>query len=517
MKHGVWVSSSSGNDSIHARAFLFEKIIPHSPPERRGWGRFGQQTPCPLLGGLCYNDVMNSALKYLTIPYALLALGAIAYFSIMQPENYVVVGISALIVLLPIFFVSTEYGVLTLIVIRPIIDAFSGYTIITIQNIGLNMNSVLGVMVCVWGVYVILKESIHWKDVTGRWWILALLLWSGICFVSTISFTSSLSEWLRIASVLVIFVVAQHIAKHDQHFIVWVINAVAISAVVPILVGFYQLVTYGGLSWGDLSNRIYGTFGHPNVLAFYMVMLLSVTIVRHFSAPHPHRSLLYPWILMIGIVTLLFTYTRGAWIGFGLVLFILGVFKYRKPLIITSAVVCLILVSGQVVNTVLINNFNLNLNDIPLVNRFTTRNDEADSINWRLEVFQKMAPKVLDRPVFGVGLGNFVTLRQQGDIGLFDDPEAHDDYLRLAIEIGIPGLLLYVGFLLTLLFSAWKHYWHAGKDAWQKTYAIGFGGLILAFIIMSAGDNLLQETPVMWTFMLIVGSMLGMNTKSDAI
>lgn len=455
---------------------------------------------------------MSQMLKYLTIPYALLAVGAIAYFSIVQPENYVVVGISALIVLLPIFFVSTEYGLLTLIIIRPVIDTFSGYTIITIQNIGLNLNAILGVMVCVWGLYVILKESIHWKDITGRWWLLGLLVWSAICFVTTIGFTSSLAEWLRLASIIVMFVVAQHIAKHDQHFIVWVINAVAISAAVPILVGFYQLVTYGGLSWGDLSNRIYGTFGHPNVLAFYMVLLLSVIMVRHFSTPHPHRSLLYPWVLLIGIIALLFTYTRGAWIGFGIILLILGLFKYRKPLIIVSAVVCLVLVSGQVINTVLINNLNFNLNDVPIVNRFTTRNDNADSINWRLEVFQKMAPKVLDRPAFGVGLGNFVTLRQQGDIGLFDDPEAHDDYLRLAIEIGVPGLLLYVGFLLTLLFAAWKHYWQAPKDAWQKTYAIGFVGLIIAYLVMSAGDNLLQGTPVMWTFMVIVGSLLGMET-----
>lgn len=316
-------------------------------------------------------------------------------------------------------------------------------------------------------------------------------------------------------SIGVLFVVVQHVARLDQRFVQWVIHVAALSAIIPLLLGFYQLISQSGLSFGGLDNRIYGTFGHPNVLGFYLVMVLGVSIIKYLSEPKGQRSLLYPIIIWSGLLALLFTYTRGAWLGLGVVLIVLGIMRYRKPLIISAALLCFLIVFGQLINSVLISSANINLNENPLISRFTVRSEEADSINWRYEVLQTMLPEVSAHPWLGVGIGNFVTLRQLGDIGLFEDPEAHNDYLRLAIEIGLPGLLLYIGFLLSIFIRAIKNYFSWPKTAWQKWYSLTLIGLILAYLGMSAGDNLLQGTPVMWLFVTIAGSFVTLRpTKS---
>jgi O-antigen ligase len=166
-------------------------------------------------------------------------------------------------------------------------------------------------------------------------------------------------------------------------------------------------------------------------------------------------------------------------------------------------------------NQLSINLLNIDLNDVPLINRITTRNDDADSVQWRLDVLTQMAPQTLNRPLFGYGLGNFITLRQQGDIGLLDDPEAHNDYLRLAIEIGFVGLICYLMFIFTLLRQGVETYIINPKHSLQQQYALALISLIAAFYVMSVSDNILQGTPVMWSLMLIVGALVGLRHVSQ--
>ena len=239
------------------------------------------------------------------------------------------------------------------------------------------------------------------------------------------------------------------------------------------------------------------------------MFVLSVMLIKYVATPKPERSLLYPWILTFGFVALLFTYTRAAWVGMGLILGILGLVRYRKAVVITGAVVSVILVFGQFINQVAIDTFNVNLYDIPLIGRFTTRSEEADSINWRVEVLQTMAPHVLERPAFGFGVGNFVTLRKaDSDFGLFDDPEAHNDYLRLAIETGLLGLAAYLSFLIVLGIQTIKNYLAWPRQAWQKWYSLMLGAMLIAFGAMSVSDNLLQGTPVMWMLLSLIGALI---------
>lgn len=447
----------------------------------------------------------------LSVGYCAAIVIALVYFSITGAEPFQIIALTCLLAIVPVFFLRTEYGILTLIVLRPIIDTFSSYSVISIRSLSLNMNAILGVAVLVWAAYIILKYRIELRKIPGMFWIVGLLLVTAASMLVTIDLGTSITELLRFSSLFVFYIIGYHITQRNNHFIVWVINALAASAVVPILVGVYQLISFSGLSAGGLSNRIYATFGHPNVLGFYMVLVITIVLIKYISTPLQHRSLLYPWVLAGATMALLFTYTRGAWLGLVVVFIVIGIVKFRKALGFTVVGIMLLFGIGSTLNAIFIDTFNINLTDIQLISRFTTRDEESDSIAWRLGVLETMAPKTLDSPLLGYGIGNFVTLRKLGDIGLYDDPEAHNDYLRIAIETGLLGLAVYVLWIANLVRLAVRKYLVMPKRSWQQMYALGLVALVLAFYAMSIGDNILQGTPVMWSFMLIVGSFLAIK------
>lgn len=440
--------------------------------------------------------------------YGVIVVLGLLYFTLAQPASITIIGGTILLAFLPLLFMRIEYALLSLIVTRPLIDIYSGYTVLSIQSLQLNMNALLGVMVCAWGVFMIMHERVQLRAVPGIWWIGGFMSIGALGIVVGVDAFSSLSEWIRVGSLLVLYILGWHVTTKNQHAVVWVINAVAISAVIPIVVAFYQLLTFSGLSFGNLSNRVYGTFGHPNVLGFYLVLVLVIIFVKYVTAPPHHRSLLYPWILAGGTIALLFTYTRGAWIGLVIALTVLGVVKYRRQLLIVVGSLALLALSWQGLNAIVISVFNVDLESIPIVSRITSRDEDADSINYRVDTFNAMAPRVLDKPLFGHGLGTFVVLRQQGDIGLFDDPEAHNDYLRLAVETGLLGLAFYLMFFVSLFRRAVINYLIAKSGSWQKNYTLGCIAVLLAFGAMSISDNILQGTALIWASMLVIGSIL---------
>lgn len=442
----------------------------------------------------------------------LAVVGAIFfYISLGSVSDFQVIAITSLLIIVPIFLLTTEYGLLTLIIIRPIIDTFSGYAVISIQGLELNMNGVLGILVLLWGIWSILREEIPVFTTPA---IFPILILSAVWILSigvAIDASTSISELLRLTSFPLLFVLGYHLTQKNSHYITSVIHAVALSAIVPITVAMYQLLFAGGLSVDNFTNRVFGTFTHPNVLGFYMVIVLSVVGMRHFATKAKYQSVLYPWILSGALLSLLFTYTRGAWLGLVIVAFIAGILRYYKPLGITLLVVSLVFVFGQSIRAVTISAFNYDLAQVPLISRATGQNDESDSINWRLGVLEDMLPLALERPVLGYGIGNFPILRKQT---IDDDQtavEAHNDYLRIFVESGILGLLAYLGLLATLLYRAGFQYAVYPADSWQRQYALTALALIAAFMLMSVSDNLLQATAVVWTLLVVLGSLLGVK------
>ena len=235
----------------------------------------------------------------------------------------------------------------------------------------------------------------------------------------------------------------------------------------------YQAVTgtygndYLGFAQTDATNdlgvavsglhRLAGPIGEKNRYAQIMLMLVPLALFQAWSErrtdPPPG------WRTAITILTsaaVILTFSRGAAVGFALVVVIMVVLRYIKPvqlfLVLLLAVGLLVavpsyaerLTSLQAITDAITGNTAGTVADNSILSR-ATENIAA------LNVFA-------DHPLIGVGPGQFSTYyRQYADqIGLLSkaaDREAHNLYLGTAAETGILGLIC---FLMVLFVTLWE-------------------------------------------------------------
>jgi O-antigen ligase len=83
------------------------------------------------------------------------------------------------------------------------------------------------------------------------------------------------------------------------------------------------------------------------------------------------------------------------------------------------------------------------------------------------------------------------------------DSPPHNDYLKVAIEMGVLGLVAYGVWLLALARHAWRAHRLARAPAisWR---ALTLLAIVVAGIVMSATDNYLGYTAVQWYVWAIV-------------
>ena len=413
--------------------------------------------------------------------------------------------------------VLQEKLLLVFLGVRPTLDYWRDVILFRYEDSPINLTAAFSLLLLAWSVVMIIKYR---KDLPSIPLLIPVSLFTVFLFGTalwSIAPAATLIEsikWLNLAG---LFGLTFIFAKQKKILPPALIGTIVASAIIPIIVALLQLIGGTGITTFGIHGRIYGTLAHPNVFAFLLltiiILVIQYTVVspQHLSTPAPeHISPLYRNLsLGILITLLLFTYTRAAFIG--LLIFIIGISTYRYKklgmgLIIGIGLFYLIFFP---INAWLTDSFNVNLEGIPLIGRITATNDEADSFAWRQSLLRETIPIIRSRPFFGFGYGTFakVWTENQNAIHDWDDSsEAHNDYLRLALETGLIGLVLYLVVLTQLI----------GKiiplaREWPGRY-LHLLCFVIVFAIMSVSDNMLRHTPVMWLMWSYWGGVLG--TKS---
>jgi len=175
---------------------------------------------------------------------------------------------------------------------------------------------------------------------------------------------------------------------------------------------------------GQLIMRPYATFPHPNVLAgFVLVSLMLIGVRRQVSGV---RRFLYWLAIVLGIVAILISFSRSAWV----VGLLIGLWLVRKkPLLFT--VYCLLSTVGVIAW---------------LAPYFST--DEA--FFQRLQLIKTAWLMIQTTPLVGVGLNNFIVrlpdFWQMTGFTYWLQP-VHNIFLLIMAETGLVGLLIFLWFL----------------------------------------------------------------------
>lgn len=389
---------------------------------------------------------------------------------------------------------------LIFLLLRPAIDTWRDVVAFSFQHHDININAIYGITFLGWCCAVLIQYRHDVRRLPTSLLAMLGILTSLvlISIITSVNTGTSITEAIKFLSVLAVFLTAFVLIKNKFITLKQLLYTFIFSAILPILFALIQLVTASGLTTFDTRGRLFGTFAHPNVFAFFLLFLGFTFIQYSFISPtkywQKHTTLKI--ITAIGLLTLIaLTYTRAAYIGLIVFLVVLGLMHYRKLLLSLMAIIIMLYGSIFLSDTILRKTTGNSLQEITLISRLISRNEDADSIAWRQVLLRETTPIILAKPVFGYGYGTFpfVWENQRGTHHLFDDSaEAHNDYLRLSLELGVIGIATY----LLLLISFLLFFYRAMKFNEQKyAYLFAWG---VAFAALSLSDNMLHHTPVMW-------------------
>lgn len=312
----------------------------------------------------------------------------------------------------------------------------------------------------------------------------SLLIFLVACFLSVLgsgNVGSSLLEGVRIASVVMMFVVVEQVCA-DERRTKHVLVAVFVSAVLPLALTAVGLLTGNGRTEqkGEFT-RVVGTFNQSNEFGRYLMLLIIMGVALY---PVLDRRARRPLAVLLAGATacLIPTYTRSALLATGLGLLVVGFVHHKKVVLglLAAAGVALLLVPG-------------------LSARFADLGDthgEAaaeSTLSWRLDYWQEVLPLARQNPVTGVGLVQTqrLTASQQ---------PPHNDFLRAYVETGVLGLLAYL-LLLWMLVATGRHALDAApRGTFDRGVAAGFLGCAVAFVAVSAVANVFSNVVTLWYF-----------------
>lgn len=261
-------------------------------------------------------------------------------------------------------------------------------------------------------------EANYLLGMIGVFVISALLspIWAGGALRNTLDFAKVWIVW-----VLTFFLITDF--SRLRRVIYIQASSVAVISLVSLIMGHNQ---------PRLSGVIGGIYSNPNDLAFAIVLTLPFSLAFLLTSKKAIFKVLWVLGILIMGLTLFMTASRAGFITLmisGTVcLWHFGVKGRRFYLLVASAlaIVLLLAIAGR-----------------PLMSRMNAITDERGeaygSFEARKYLMQRAIEGIEHYPLFGLGMKNFEVYS-----GVWHD--VHMTYLQIAVEGGIPSLILYLLF-----------------------------------------------------------------------
>lgn len=277
-----------------------------------------------------------------------------------------------------------------------------------------------------------------------------------------------------------------------------------ISAFAVAAIGIYENF-FGQLSltWIDaemfegIEGRVVSTFANPNVLAEYLIMTLPFALTALLTAKKPSSRLAALIATGASALCLVYTWSRGAWLGIIMALLFYFLIYSRK----TLSVLCFGLLGIPFLPLVL---------PSTVITRFTSIGNLADtSTAYRVHIWMgslNMARDVMFSGL-GSGMGVFAAVYPQYALGGIEAaPHSHNLYLQMAIELGIFGLLAFV--IAMICFARQTLSCRIDDPTRDRTsFLYSASGLcgVLAFLAQGMTDYVWYNFRIYAMFWLVVG------------
>jgi O-antigen ligase len=250
---------------------------------------------------------------------------------------------------------------------------------------------------------------------------------------------------------------------------------------------------------GTDSRRFFSGLGfHANQLGRLLAVAYAMLLFAWAESRDKPFKLACVAVMALIVVSLVFTFSRGAFLGFVIVngLFFLWRFNAKTMVIVIGAgLVLALLLPGQVYERITMG--------------FSTGDWNQVSAGRIDDIWLPLLPEAFKSPIWGSGLGSIMWSDAMNDGRILTVAHPHNAFLEAFLDYGAVGM----GLLLAFYWHVWKNLRNLGSNAFLTPEMRGFyqgtAAGMLAFLLTGfAGSSLapLPETAFLW---IAIGMMYG--------
>ncbi len=340
------------------------------------------------------------------------------------------------------------------------------------------------------------------------------LIWG--CINSFAVATSVTQVMVHISFILFYFIVINTIRTRQQWMAMiklFLISAFAVAAY-GVLQNFIGVSSTE--SWLDeemfksIEVRVYSFFNNPNVLGEFLVMTIPVTLAVIWGKMRQEHKVFFGVIFIAMAACMIFTWSRGAWLGMVLACAIFFAIMDRRWVFLgilgVMALPLLLVIT----------------NNTAILERFLSIGNTADSSTaYRVSIWQAATKIIRDFWVPGIGIGSEafkmvypVYSLSGADFAL----HSHNLYLQIWVEMGIIGIVS----LFAMIFMLIRQTFSAKITTLRKTdsaakIVIALGAGILGFLFQGLTDYVWYNYKILMIFWIMIAlAISGANiVKND--
>ena len=297
--------------------------------------------------------------------------------------------------------------------------------------------------------------------------MMLFFIWSSITIIPAVNKVESLISLSEIFTLLIslIFLIYhfQSLEKvvRNRLILILILILTSVELISVYTPYFLEIIQNGKPAFQLLSYR--GVAGNVNVMSFSL--LVKVPFLMYYLHEQKYnRNVLSVLLILITFAILSILQTRSAILSFALVVLMLSFLFYvlnnRRSLIKVLRSIILPILLGIFASSI----------QSTLTSNITAQDrveslleiDEDRSIGERLRFYQAAFDSFLGSPVIGIGVGNWeiegVKYDRKNMSNYVVPYHAHNDYLEILAESGIPAFIFYFGPIFLIVFLIIKKF-----------------------------------------------------------
>jgi len=341
-------------------------------------------------------------------------------------------------------------------------------------------------------------------------WAVALFLWTLASLFSAIDETLAIKVLFSLLGGIVCATVVLAGCR-DMRDLRILLGGFVGAGVVIGLITFTEGRAAGGLTtdFGGseiVSGRLEGAFDSPNQLGAFCALMIPVAAALIFGARATRWRFLAGMALVVLLVTLMLSLSRGAWVGAGVaMLLMLATLKEARRLLVILAIPLTIV--GFFVWSL-----TPTKTDVKIVGERARAITVLSPYDDRRVIYKEAFREIREDPLLGVGPGGFpvASTRVVSESATLSYAHAHNLYLNWGAEVGLPSLIIILGFAGSLGLAARtaSQSAKARGDMADRALVIGIAAALLTVLAQGFFDYVIPNPVVYTAFWTLVGALL---------